>query len=98
MTRINPEVRTYLLVFAVLLVLAVATVAFAYVDLGILNPVVAVLIAIAKASLIMLFFMHLRHSPKVTWVFALLSVLWLMILLVITMSDYIARYPIRVLN
>ena len=91
MARINPEVRTYLFIFLALLVLLGATVGFAYVDLGVFSPVVALLIAIVKASLIMLFFMNLRHSTKVTWVFALLSILWLMILLVITMADYITR-------
>lgn len=89
--RMNPEIRTYLLVFLALLVLLGLTVAVAYVDLGIFSPVVALSIAILKAVLIMLYFMHLRHSPKLTWIFALLGILWLMIMFGITMADYLSR-------
>jgi caa(3)-type oxidase subunit IV len=63
----------------------------AYIDLGVFSPVAALSIAILKAVLIMLFFMHLRHSPKLTWIFALLGILWLMILFGITMADYLSR-------
>jgi cytochrome c oxidase subunit IV len=91
MARLDPEIRAYLLTFLALLVLLGATIGVAYIDLGVFSPIAALTIATGKAVLIILFFMHLRHSPKVTWVFALLSLLWLLILIGIVMADYIAR-------
>jgi len=83
--------RTYFWVAALLFVLLVLTIAMAYVDLGSLNIVVAMTIAIAKAVLVVLFFMHLRYSSRVTWVFASAGVFWLLILFILTMSDYATR-------
>lgn len=82
---------TYYLVSLALAVLLVVTVAAAYVDVGRLNVVVALAIATAKAVLIMLFFMHLKYSPPLVRLVAVGGFVWLGILLVITMSDYIAR-------
>ena len=82
---------TYVLVFAALLVLLLATVVVASVDLGGLNPVVALAIAVCKALLILLYFMHVRYSPPLTWVMAVAGAFGLGILLVLTMSDYLTR-------
>lgn len=84
-------VRTYLLIFAVLVVLFILTVAVAFVDLGPLNFVVAMTIAITKAVLIILYFMHVRYSSRMTWVFAGAAFIWLALLLSMTMADYISR-------
>ena len=51
----------------------------------------AMVIAIAKAVLIILFFMHIRYGPKLTWVFAGAGFFWLTILLVLAMCDYATR-------
>lgn len=91
MTNIPAEIRTYLLVFAALLVLVVATVGIALVDLGSFGPIVALIIAGIKAGLIMVFFMHLRQTTKVAWVFAGLGGMWFLIMLALTMADYLTR-------
>jgi cytochrome c oxidase subunit 4 len=84
-------IRTYLLVFAALLVLTAVTVAVSYVDLGPLSTVVALSIAVTKALLVLLFFMHLRDSPALTWVVAVGGFYWLAILIVLAMSDVMTR-------
>ena len=58
--------KVYFLVFAALLVLTLATVLVAEVDLGVFNDVVALGIAVTKATLVLLFFMHVRYSPPLT--------------------------------
>ena len=62
--------RAYFGVFAALMLLLIATVAAARVDLGPFNDVVWVVIAVVKAALVLLFFMHLRPASKITWLFA----------------------------
>jgi cytochrome c oxidase subunit IV len=83
--------KTYFLVFGALILLTLTTTGAAYLDLGVLNTPVALTIAIAKALLVMVFFMHLRHSDYLTWVFAGAGVLWLLHLLVFLLSDYLSR-------
>lgn len=84
-------IRTYLLIFAALFVLLILTVAVAFIDVGPLNIVIALTIATAKALLILLYFMHVRYSNRLTWVFASAAFFWLIILLGLTMTDYISR-------
>jgi cytochrome c oxidase subunit 4 len=81
-----------LLVFVALLILLAATVAVAYVDLGFLNPILTIAIAVIKALLILLFFMHLRYSSALTWIVAMAGFFWLGILLVLSMSDFLTRF------
>lgn len=83
--------RAYLLIFGALLVLTGVTAAVAFVDLGLLNTVVAMTIAVCKGLLVVLFFMHLRYSEKLTWIFAGAAFFWLAILLSLTVSDYLSR-------
>ena len=83
--------KTYVLVFTVLLVLTYTTYIVAFVDLGPWNVVVAMAIAIGKALLVALFFMHLRYSPKLTWIVTGGGLFWLGILLALTASDYLTR-------
>lgn len=82
---------TYFAVYAALLVLLAATVAFAYVDLGAFNFLVSLAIAVAKALLIALIFMHVRYSEKLVWVFAGASFFWLAILIALALNDYFTR-------
>jgi cytochrome c oxidase subunit IV len=83
--------RVYYRVYGALLALTLLTIGVAYLDLGPLNVVLALGIAICKASLVMLFFMHLRYSSRLTWVIAGAGMLWLAYLLIFTLSDYFTR-------
>lgn len=81
----------YYLVFLALLVGTGLTVAAAFVDMGAMNNVVMLTIAIIKATLVILFFMHVRWSSRLTWVIAMAGFFWLLILFGVTMSDYMTR-------
>lgn len=83
--------RVYYLIFAALMVGTYVTVQAAFIDLGALNTIVALAIACAKAILVVLFFMHVRYSTRLTWVVVVGSVFWLGILLALTFSDYLTR-------
>jgi cytochrome c oxidase subunit 4 len=82
---------TYYAVFAGLIVLTGVTTGVAFFDLGLLNPIVALSIAVLKASLVVLFFMHLRYGSRLTWVVAGAAIFWLGILMVLILSDYATR-------
>jgi cytochrome c oxidase subunit 4 len=83
--------RVYYLIFLLLMVGTAITVAIAYVDLGPLNAVAALTIAVAKATLVILYFMHVRYSTRLTWAVVAGSVFWLGLLLALTFSDYLTR-------
>ena len=83
--------RTYVLVWAALIVLTAATVAISYVHLGMMNVVVALLIASGKASLVALFFMHLRYESRLVWGFALTPIFFLVLIIAGTLSDTLFR-------
>ncbi|MGE5648095.1 MAG: cytochrome C oxidase subunit IV family protein [Acidobacteriota bacterium] len=83
--------RTYVVVFIALLALALATTGIAFFDLGRMNTVLAMTIAIVKAVLVILFFMHVRYEGKLTLVFAIAGFCWLAIMLMLTASDYMTR-------
>jgi cytochrome c oxidase subunit 4 len=86
--------RTYLLVWAALLVLLFATWCFAELNLHSFNAIIAMTIALAKMLLIILFFMHVRYSSRLTWVFAVAGFLWLAILILLTLNDYLTRQAV----
>jgi len=83
--------KTYYSVFSGLLVLLVATVGVAYLHLGELNIVAAMSIAVIKAVLIILYFMHVRYSPRLIWLFVGAGFFWLGIMFALTFSDYLTR-------
>jgi cytochrome c oxidase subunit 4 len=85
------SVRTNFLVFALLLVLLLATVGAAYLPLGPLHFPLAMTIAAIKAVLIALYFMHALHSHRLTLVICVASLLWLAIMISLTLSDYHSR-------
>ncbi len=85
------SLKIYYRIFACLMVLTAVTVGIAFVDLGSLNTFVAVTIAICKATLVLLFFMHVKYSGRLIWVFASMGFIWLLIMFAFTMSDYIGR-------
>jgi cytochrome c oxidase subunit 4 len=84
-------IRDYLLVFLALMVLTAITVAVAFVDLGAWNDIVAMSIALLKATLVVLIFMHVRYSARLSKVSVVSGVLWLIILIGLTLSDYMTR-------
>lgn len=84
-------IRTYLAVAGVLLVLTAVTVAVSYIDLGGWNAVMAVFIAAVKASLVALFFMHLKYDKKINAVIFLAAILFLAIFLSLTFFDVLSR-------
>jgi cytochrome c oxidase subunit 4 len=78
-------------VYAALLGLTALTVGAAFLDMSFFNTPVALGIASIKALLVMYFFMELRYSPKLTWVFMGSSGVFLFIMIMLTMSDAISR-------
>ena len=84
-------VKTYFAVFAALMVFTAITVAAAFVDLGALNNVVMLGIAIAKATLVVLFFLHVKYGTRMIHIVAAGGFLWLLLLFGLTMQDYLSR-------
>jgi cytochrome c oxidase subunit 4 len=87
----HPTVKTFVAVWATLLVLTALTVWVATLDLGPLNAIVALVIATIKALLVLLFFMELRYSTALTKVAVIAAVFFLMLLGGLTLSDYLTR-------
>jgi len=83
--------RIYYTIFAILMLCTALTVVIAFFDLGPLNAVAALVIAMFKATLVVLFFMHVKYGPRLTWAVVIGSVYWLGILLTLTLSDYLTR-------
>jgi cytochrome c oxidase subunit IV len=83
----------YIGIGVVLLILTVTTAVVAFIDLGPYNPVVALLIATIKATLVILFFMHVKGaSEKLTGAVVVSAFFFLMILLTLSLADYMTRY------
>jgi cytochrome c oxidase subunit IV len=85
--------KIYFLIFGALMALTILTVVAANYDLGSekINTVVALAIAVTKAVLVVLYFMHVRYSSRLTWVVVAGGFLWLIIMVGLTMSDYLTR-------
>jgi cytochrome c oxidase subunit 4 len=87
--------RSYFAVFITLLLLTLVTVDVAFFNAGWLNLPMALFIAVCKATLVILYFMHVRHADHLTWIFVAMGFLWLIILLALLMSDYVGqRIPV----
>jgi cytochrome c oxidase subunit IV len=90
-----PEHRTsplmYAVIFGALLLLTLLTVLASYFQLGVWTVPVALGIAAAKATLVALFFMHLLHSSRLSWLVVAAGLFWLGIMLALTFSDYLSR-------
>ena len=84
-------VPVYVAIFLTLLALTATTTAIAFVDLGPWNTVVALGIAVVKASLVVLFFMHLKYSPLLNRTVLLGGLFWLAIMIGLTMTDFATR-------
>lgn len=91
------SVRVYVTIFLVLLVGTALTVIAATVDFpGPLNTVVALTIAVTKATFVVLYFMHVRYSSRLIWVIFASALFWMAILFALTFSDYWTRGWIKV--
>jgi len=84
-------IPVYVGVFLALIVGTIITTLVAYVDLGALNIVVALTVAVCKATLVILFFMHVKYSPRLTKLVVVAGVFWLVILLTVTETDLLTR-------
>ncbi|HKW60930.1 MAG TPA: cytochrome C oxidase subunit IV family protein [Candidatus Acidoferrum sp.] len=80
-------------IFSALIVGTILTTWAAFQDFGPFNIVIALAIATAKATLVVLFFMHARYSPKRTQLVIVCAIFWLAIMLTLTLSDYQTRQP-----
>ena len=89
-----PSSRAYVGTFVALMALLGITIMAGYIDLGVLNLPIAMAISLAKTLLIILFFMHVWHGSRLTWVIAGAGFFWLMLLLVLAMTDYRTRMPV----
>jgi cytochrome c oxidase subunit 4 len=85
------SLASYFAVFATLMVLTIITVWVSRIDLGAMNTVVAMAIAIVKAAVVILWFMHVIHSPRLTRIVVMASFLWLGVMFVLFFSDYLTR-------
>jgi len=83
--------RVYFLVAAALFVLTGVTVAISFVHFGVFNLLVAMLVAVVKASLVILFFMHLKYDNKLYLTIFLTAVVFLGVFIVLTMADTMTR-------
>ena len=86
------SLATYFIIFFSLMALTILTVAVSRIDLGTMNTAVAMAIAVVKALLVILWFMHVIHSPRLTWIVVIASFIWLGVLFVLTFSDYLTRW------
>ena len=96
MTHPTVSLRLYLGIFVALILLTGLTVAVSFVDLGggrlhAVNAAAAITIALTKALLVILYFMHVRYSSRLIWIFVGAGVFWLLILFVLTLADFLSR-------
>ena len=83
--------RTYVAILIALLVGTALTVWASFIDLGVFNPVIALAIACTKAVLVVLFFMHVKYSPKLTKLTVGAGVFTFIVLIGMTLADYFTR-------
>jgi cytochrome c oxidase subunit 4 len=81
----------YFAVFFALMILTILTVYVSRIDLGAMNTLVAMVIAVCKAVVVILWFMHVIHSPRMTWIVVISSFLWLAVMFALFFADYLTR-------
>ncbi|HEY9126204.1 MAG TPA: cytochrome C oxidase subunit IV family protein [Acidobacteriaceae bacterium] len=86
---VSPAV--YATIFVALLIGTALTIGASYVEMGPFNPIVAILIAVCKATLVILYFMHVKYSSKLTKLTVGAGVFTFLILVGMSLSDYISR-------
>ncbi|KAA6457636.1 oxidase [Acidobacteria bacterium AB60] len=83
--------RTYIIVGTILLIFTALTVWASYLELGVFNPVIALFIACVKATVVVLFFMHVKYSSKLTKLTVGAGVFTFLTLIAMTLADYFTR-------
>ncbi len=83
--------KLYILIWIILLIFTALTTGVAFLDLGVFNPIIALVIAVTKATLVILFFMHVKYSSRMIALTIGCALFFLSILMVLTTSDYISR-------
>jgi len=86
---VSPKI--YLAIVLILLVLTATTVGASYVEMGVFNPIVALAIAAVKMTLVVLFFMHVKYSTKLTKLTVASGVFTFLVLVGMTLADYVTR-------
>ena len=86
---VSPKI--YALILTTLLVGTAVTVWVAQVDLGPWSLAVALTIAVIKATLVVLFFMHMKYSHRLNWIFFAAAIIWLILLISMVLVDVIAN-------
>jgi cytochrome c oxidase subunit 4 len=81
----------YIAIFLTLLVLTALTTGISFIDLGVFNAVIALAIACLKASLVVLFFMHIHYSSRLLKLTVTAGLFTFLLLISLTMTDYISR-------
>lgn len=84
--------RTYCWVFGALIVLTFLSIGISFLELGEWHTIAGLTIAVCKASLVILFFMHLLLSKRLAWIVLGAGVFWFGILLALTLADYLTRH------
>jgi cytochrome c oxidase subunit 4 len=90
-THASDSLKTYIAVFAALMVLLLITVWVAFHHFGVFNPIIAVSIALVKAGLVIVFFMHVRHGSHLIWIFSAVGFYFLAIMIIFVLSDVLTR-------
>ncbi len=84
--------KTYVIICVILVVLTALTVGISFAPLqGAWHLAIGMAIAVCKASLVLLFFMHVLLSPRLTWIVIAVACCWLGLLMVLTLNDYGSR-------
>ena len=89
----HPTHLVYYVVFGCLVIGTILTYTVAFINLGEWNPVIALAIACTKATLVILFFMHVRYSNKLTILTVCAGFFWLLILITLSLTVYVTRAP-----
>jgi cytochrome c oxidase subunit IV len=87
----HPGPKLYAVILTLLLICTALTAGVAYIDMGIFNPIVALAIAVFKATIVVLFFMHIRYSSKLVKLTVVSGIFTFIVLITMTLSDYISR-------
>jgi cytochrome c oxidase subunit 4 len=91
----GPSLKLYLIVWGALMFLLLLTWGVGQINLGKWNAFAALTIALVKMLLVMLIFMHVRYSSRVTWLFAAAGFIWLVIMIDLTLSDFLTRDMVK---
>ncbi len=91
--HVHVSMKTYYIVFALLMVLLFITIGAAFVDFGhhTINITIALTIAMAKAALVVLYFMHVKYASPLVKIFVIAGFVWFFIALGLTFTDYLTR-------